>query len=531
MKLRKRIGGLALCLALVLSLLPGNGRAAAYMDSGCSSLPKLTKEEVALLVQPEAVSQPEAPYLAAPSTSAPYSAGSVRQEVLQAGLNRLNNLRRIAGLPAVALDDGYTAMTQAAALVNAANNAMSHTPAPPAGMDSALYQLGREGASSSNIAIYLGWKPENGPIAFSVDMWMDDSDENNVARLGHRRWQLNPQMAKTGFGAATAVDGWIHTAEYAFDRSAAALDYDFISWPASGYFPNSIPSLFHADTAWSVTVNPDKYAAPEGASVSLRRESDGKTWSFRQGGSYAAGDSGLYFNVDTSYRGINNCIIFRPDGVEKYEGVYTVTIGGLKTTGGAAAEISYQVEFFNPEAYWPKPVELPFRDVPEDAWYRTSVEAVYSARLMAGSGDQFNPAGTLSLAETVTLAARMYAAEHGESVPEGGEGPWYQAAYDYCAAQGLVDSATLPLSEMTRPATRFEMVSILDGAISPERMTEVVADPAVPDLQESDPYGAVVYRWYRAGILTGGSDGSFRGESNITRAETAKILCEINQLG
>ena len=62
-------------------------------------------------------------------------------------------------------------------------------------------------------------------------------------------------------------------------------------------------------------------------------------------------------------------------------------------------------------------------------------------------------------------------------------------------------------------------------------MTVVVADPAVPDLQESDPYGAVVYRWYRAGILTGGSDGSFRGGSNITRAETAKILCEINQLG
>ena len=42
-----------------------------------------------------------------------------------------------------------------------------------------------------------------------------------------------------------------------------------------------------------------------------------------------------------------------------------------------------------------------------------------------------------------------------------------------------------------------------------------------------EPYGGVVYRWYRAGITQGDQNGNFNGSSHITRAETAAILCRL----
>ena len=76
------------------------------------------------------------------------------------------------------------------------------------------------------------------------------------------------------------------------------------------------------------------------------------------------------------------------------------------------------------------------------------------------------------------------------------------------------------------------MVAILDKAIPADRMTAVTAVPdgAIPDLNEDDAYGDLVYRWYRAGIVTGDQTGQFNGTSSITRAETAVILCQINNL-
>lgn len=41
-----------------------------------------------------------------------------------------------------------------------------------------------------------------------------------------------------------------------------------------------------------------------------------------------------------------NCIIFRPEGVETYDGVYQVTIDGLRDRSGALVDFTYEVDFF-----------------------------------------------------------------------------------------------------------------------------------------------------------------------------------------
>ena len=170
--------------------------------------------------------------------------------------------------------------------------------------------------------------------------------------------------------------------------------------------------------------------------------------------------------------------------------------------------------------------------MPQNSWYYPFVQTAYDARLMTGtSGSAFSPGKSLTLAEAVTLAARLYAEAHGETAPSGGS-PWYRNAYDYCVSRGVIDGNQFPLSAMGRNATRFEMAAVLDGAIPAERMDNSVPVPdgAIPDLRESDAYGALVYRWYRAGIVAGDASGSFNGGRDIQRSEVAKILCTINNL-
>ena len=534
--MKKRILSLALTLALCLGLwLPASaagGGSSQFLDSGSASMAKLSREEMAQLLTDNPLTMPDQVFDVQPGTSAPHSPGRVSDAALQAAVDRLNALRRIAGVPAVELDAALCENAQYGAVLLAASE-FSHSPSQPADMEDSFYQAAKSATGSSNISA-------GSTLTGAVDSFMDDSDASNVDALGHRRWQLNPEMGKIGFGYVTVSSGYgRYVTEKVFDRSGAGCDYDFIGWPSSGNFPNNL-SAFDRNTAWSVTLNPEKYRTPlnQGdVTVTLARESDGKTWTF-QGSGYTASSSGAFFRTDRSNYGVSNCIIFRPDGVEMYEGVYTVTIDGLKSASGSPVDFSYQVDFFDPDNITaePEPSEQPeqpqeaaFSDVPASAWYAPYVNAAAAAGLMNGTGGgKFSPMQTLSLAEVVTLTARLHAEGGGRSVPASAAGElWYQGAYDYCVDNGLFTAAEVPLSALTEAATRFQMVDLLDRSVPDSGKAPIHSSVTVPDLAESDPYGEVVYRWYRAGITEGDQTGSFHGNSIITRGETAAIFCRL----
>ena len=185
--------------------------------------------------------------------------------------------------------------------------------------------------------------------------------------------------------------------------------------------------------------------------------------------------------------------------------------------------------FFQTGSEQPEPQPTTFSDVPDSAWYAQYAGKAAQAGLMNGTGgSRFSPDATLSTAEVVTLAARLHAERNGKTLPQGGS-PWYQGAYDYCIDNGLFTAAEVPLSTMTRTATRYQMVDLLDRAVpdSEKAAIKTVADGDIPDLRESDPYGPVVYRWYRAGIVEGDGAHRFNGSTGISRAETAAILCRL----
>ncbi len=188
----------------------------------------------------------------------------------------------------------------------------------------------------------------------------------------------------------------------------------------------------------------------------------------------------------------------------------------------------------NPNAFRPlsgfASVKLPFADVAENAWYASSVKAVYSLGLFSGtSADTFNPQGNLTVAQAIALAARTYANANNETVPAANAGEaWYQGAYDYCVANGIIDAKTWTADKLNANATRYEMASILNGAADESVLVATKDVDSVIDVPADSEYADIVLTWYRAGIVSGTSTGAFEGDRTITRAEVAKILCNLN---
>ena len=271
-----------------------------------------------------------------PSVRAPYSAGKVNQKFLTEGLNGLNNVRFIAGIPAdVALEPDFTELCQAGSVVNAGNNRISHTPSKPAGMSDELYNEGCQGTGRSNLA--QGFALLSSSIVFG---YMNDGDASNIEVLGHRRWAINPAMGVTGFGF-TPND---FSSMYSFDDSRGLESkYAVTSWPAQ----NMPVEYFGAGYPFSLSLSEDFDKLSRGSvQVKMTRASDGKVFYFNNQSSNSV-DSTDYFNVNNEGYGQPRCIIWRPD-VSSYKSGerYSIEVTGVKKNG-RAYPISYNVNFFS----------------------------------------------------------------------------------------------------------------------------------------------------------------------------------------
>lgn len=166
-----------------------------------------------------------------------------------------------------------------------------------------------------------------------------------------------------------------------------------------------------------------------------------------------------------------------------------------------------------------------FTDIPASAWYRPSVELAYELGLMSGRGDSiFAPDGTVTVAECITLAARLHSIYHAGSESFENGSPWYLPYTNYAIAQGIITASDF--ANYSKTATRADVAYILSNALPPEALSEIntVVFSAIPDVTMADPYGEEIYLLYRAGVVGGsGSDRSYHPEDHIRRSEFAAI--------
>ena len=147
----RRLGALACTAALTLTLIPAaSASGGGYRQSGSLDMDKLSRQEIAALLADNSLELPGQLFEEEPSVTAPYRAGRVTDQALQAAVDRLNALRRIAGVPDVALDSALSENAQYGAVLLAASD-FSHSPAQPADMDGSFYQTASEATGSSNI--------------------------------------------------------------------------------------------------------------------------------------------------------------------------------------------------------------------------------------------------------------------------------------------------------------------------------------------------------------------------------------------
>ena len=255
----------------------------------------------------------------------PYQIGRLSAVNQRSALNMIGQMRYIAGLDAdVGLLTEQEDNMAAASLVLRLNGALSHSPVRPAALAGSaydkLYEDGKTGAGHANIA--MGYTATSSILAY-----MADSDQNNIATVGHRRWIINPKMSKTVFGANGRF-----SAMYAHDVSGSGGQTK-VAWPAQ-----QMPlQYFSATDPWSVSFGRKLDASQ--VRVDLVRVRDGATWRFSQDASDG------YFNVENSYYGLPGCVIFRPNTLD---GIAEGDTFNVSVTDGANAEITrYTVRFFN----------------------------------------------------------------------------------------------------------------------------------------------------------------------------------------
>ena len=345
-----------------------------------------------------------------------------------------------------------------------------------------------------------------------------------------------------------------YVAEKVFDRSGAGCDYDFIGWPASGSFP---AQLFDGDTAWSVTLNPTAYqtAVKSALTVTLTRKADGRTWTFSSRGSDG------FFNVTSSGYGEGYCVIFRPEGVETYEGTYTVRIEGLKALNGQGVEdFTYQVDFFGSEttnqdstaAEQPEQAGTQggssqtagaaFRDVPAAHWASAAIKAAVEQGFVNGYADgTFRPADPVTNAHFNAMLSRAFYPADLKAATSGAS--WWTPNVTVNDAHGILDGTDLKQAELAEGVWSAEINAPISRCDMAQMMYNILLDkgaplPSAAECQAAQScmgdwsriparYQEAVSTCYALGLLNGQKDGTFGGSSSMNRAQGCTVISRL----
>ncbi|MCL1835188.1 MAG: S-layer homology domain-containing protein [Oscillospiraceae bacterium] len=172
-----------------------------------------------------------------------------------------------------------------------------------------------------------------------------------------------------------------------------------------------------------------------------------------------------------------------------------------------------------------------FSDVDEDAWYglndQKAVATAYTHKLMQGTGaDAFNPLGNVTLAQAITIAARVHAIYSTGDYNYFKEGAtWYRVYVDYALEKEIIESGDF--ADYDRAATRAEMAYIFSRSLPAHEFEAKNTVNSLPDVSAATQYSDAITMLYKAGVVTGDASGAFHPGNNITRAEAAAIISRV----
>ncbi len=233
-------------------------------------------------------------------------------------LDAINFSRALAGLSPVTFSDEFNSKAEQAALVQALQGHLSHTPSP----GDCNLTVGAEASGQSNLS--MGTHGARNILAY-----LEDGGEHN-APVGHRKHILNPGQQQMGVGYAGN-----YGALYVFGPTSSKNPTpDWIAWPTAGFFPVEM----EPNGRWSFTTTAAD-ADFSAAKVTVTRKSTTVEADIihRDGGGARYGDQvGVTFTVPQDITELNSN--GRAD--------ITVTVSGIRSGGKEVADQTYTVKLF-----------------------------------------------------------------------------------------------------------------------------------------------------------------------------------------
>lgn len=189
-----------------------------------------------------------------PSTTSPYTAGSLNEQTKTDTLNQINYFRWLAGVEEVTINEDYMEYAQCGSVLLTTSSELMHKPSQPSDMPDEFYEkaVGATNAEigipmSANISVYS-------PMAESIKGYVDDV-ANIEPDIGHRLSILDNKATTTSFGFA----GYNGTVDM-FTTTDTITGNKFYSWPSPGLFP--VESI-DKEAMWSISFN-DENMYPTG---------------------------------------------------------------------------------------------------------------------------------------------------------------------------------------------------------------------------------------------------------------------------
>jgi len=171
-----------------------------------------------------------------------------------------------------------------------------------------------------------------------------------------------------------------------------------------------------------------------------------------------------------------------------------------------------------------------FADVSDDAWYKDYVTKAYELGIVKGvSETSFNPDGNVTIAETITLAARIHNIFNGRRTKFEQSEPWYDVYRHYCIDNGIITAdVKANIADYNDNAERSFFSAVITNAIPEHAILAINDMEFLPDVDRSEWWGNNILMLYRAGILTGNDEfGTFNPNTSISRAEMSAVVARI----
>ena len=181
-----------------------------------------------------------------------------------------------------------------------------------------------------------------------------------------------------------------------------------------------------------------------------------------------------------------------------------------------------------------EPVELPFRDVPENAWYADAAAYVYRHGLMAGtSATTFAPDMTTSRAMIVTILWRLAGSPQVDYLMDYSDvslDSYYAEAIRWATSEGIVGGYGGGVFGPDDPITREQLAAMLWRYAQHEGYDVGVGEDtnilSYTDAFDVAEYAIPAMQWAcGAGVINGTGDGStLSPQGEATRAQAAVML-------